>query len=135
MRAAAWAASILLVSVVFADGSLQTSPDEFRIEGDAERGQKLFARSCSPCHGANGNGTGCVRIDEVEMPDLRDRVTMKSRSDWEIYAIIAEGGAVFDRCDTMLPAGERLDEQSLQDLAAYVKSLPVKEYIARQRRY
>jgi len=124
--------AVLAASVVIGGGERPAS-DDFRIAGNAERGAKLFARSCAPCHGADGSGAGPVRLDGVEMPDLRDRLSMKSDSDREIYEFIAEGGAAHGGCDRMLPAGTRLDERALHDLGAFVKTLPAKGFVASHR--
>jgi mono/diheme cytochrome c family protein len=108
--------------------------ESFRVSGDAERGAVLFARSCAACHGARGDGHGTVRLTDVDMPDFSDRVSMSSHTDWDLYRIIADGGRAHGLCEKMLPAGHRFDEQSIHDLAAYVKSLPVQEYIRRARK-
>jgi len=110
------------------------SPGDFKIQGDAERGELLFVRSCAACHGARGEGHGQVRLNDVDMPDFSDRVSMSSHTDWDLYRIIADGGRAHGLCEKMLPAGHRFDEQSIHDLAAYVKSLPVQEYIRRARK-
>jgi cytochrome c553 len=107
--------------------------DSFRISGDPDRGAVLFARSCAACHGARGDGHGTVRLTDVDMPDLSDRVSMSSHTDWDLFRIIADGGRAHGLCEKMLPAGHRFDDQSIHDLAAHVKTLPVQEYIRRER--
>ncbi len=124
--------AVLAASAVVGGGE-DTVSDDFRISGDAERGERLFARSCAPCHGADGGGAGAVRLENVEMPDLRDRLSMKSHGDREIYEFIAEGGAAHGGCDRMLPAGTRLDERALHDLGAFVKTLPARGFVASHR--
>jgi mono/diheme cytochrome c family protein len=124
---------LLVAAGVAATRSSDDPADDFRISGDPVVGEKLFVRSCAPCHGADGSGSGTVRLPDVEMPDLRDRLTMTSHTDWQIYEIIVAGGEKTGRCEKMLPAGHRFDENALQDLAAYVKQLPAKGYVDRAR--
>jgi cytochrome c553 len=126
-------AMLAVAAGVAADRAAGEAPEGFRITGDAEAGETLFRRSCAACHGAKGSGDGAVRLPDVEMPDLRDRLTMTSGSDWEIYRIIADGGEATGRCAKMLPAGHRFDEAAIQDLAAYVKTLPARAYVERNR--
>jgi cytochrome c553 len=113
--------------------SAAVDTESFRINGEAERGALLFARSCAACHGARGQGHGTVRLTDVDMPDLSDRVSMSSHTDWDLFRIIADGGRAHGLCEKMLPAGHRFDDQSIHDLAAHVKTLPVQEYIRRAR--
>jgi mono/diheme cytochrome c family protein len=126
-------AALIAVGASADKGSGDVAVD-FKISGDAEVGERLFLQSCAPCHGANGSGQGQVRLPDVDMPDLRDRLTMKSHSDWQIYTIIADGGDATGRCEKMLPAGHRFDADALQDLAAYVKTLPARAYVERSRK-
>lgn len=101
--------------------------------GDPVAGGALYIQSCSACHGWLGDGNGRVRLRGVEMPDLRDRLTMTSHSASETYLIIKDGGEAHGLCDKMIPAGRRLSEDDLRDLTAYVLALPAYEYIRQVR--
>lgn len=124
------------VPLLGASGSEAPSPEEtgmWVLSGDAERGGTIFATSCAPCHGAKGDGNGQVRLRDVTMPDFRDRATTKKETYYEWFKVIRDGGGAHGLCNTMVPAGHRMDEQSIHDLVAYLRTLPATAYVARAR--
>lgn len=64
-------------------------PDDAGVE---ERGRRLFAIYCTPCHGDDGRGDGPVAgYFSREVPDLRSP-RVGSQTDGYIYATIRDGG-------------------------------------------
>jgi cytochrome c553 len=102
--------------------------------GDSSRGELLFVRSCAACHGRNGSGAGAVQLPDVQLADLRARGFMHCKSAADIYRVIRDGGPPHGLDALMLPAGERLTEEDVRDLAAFVARLPLIEHQRQQRR-
>jgi quinohemoprotein ethanol dehydrogenase len=87
-----------------ADSELVTVPSESAASGAAnpERGRKVFADSCSACHGASGEGGHAPALS-----GLRDLE--------RIAQAVRNGGS-------QMPAfASRLSEQQIRDVAAYVR--------------
>jgi len=60
----------------------------------------------------------------VPMPDMSSAAFYRTRTDQEVYAVIAEGGAAHGMNALMPPWAEVLSEQEINDLVRYLKSLP-----------
>jgi mono/diheme cytochrome c family protein len=116
-------------------GTAEAAPiADFKLVGDSDRGATIYARSCSVCHGARGDGRGKVKLDDLDMPDLTDRITMEMRSDWDLYQVVKVGGVCNSELSDIMPAtGNRLSDQDIHDVALYVKQMPAKAYVDRQR--
>ena len=108
-----------------AEADVGSAPEGFALHGDVERGRALFARSCSVCHGASGDGHGKLKLDPPAR-DLTDAERMAAVSDWGIYRVIRDGGAAVGLSSKMIPWGSTLSEEQLQDLATFVRSLATK---------
>ncbi|MFI5070973.1 MAG: PQQ-dependent sugar dehydrogenase [Terriglobales bacterium] len=76
-----------------------------------EAGGKLYANTCSKCHGANGQGTGNV-------PPLTESST-QSASDGEIFWFITKGDI-----NNGMPSWKALPRQQRWQLVSFVKALP-----------
>ncbi len=75
-------------------------------------GEQLFHIACQSCHGTDGYGTPMA-------PALNNEIFLADTPDAAIYQIIAGGIP-----DTLMPAwGNRLTDQDLQSLVAYLRSL------------
>ncbi len=80
-------------------------------EGDAEAGEEVFQNatsdeSCTDCHGADGEGDFGPAMSRV----------FAQKTDWQLLNTVIEGRAP-------MPAwGERLSDQELTDLFAYLKA-------------
>jgi S-disulfanyl-L-cysteine oxidoreductase SoxD len=85
-----------------------------------ERGGKLFAVYCTPCHGESGKGEGLVSTKFVPPPDITNAELQKARTDgyWQSY--IGVGGAI------MPSYGEALSPEERWHLVNYVRSLAQK---------
>ncbi|MEZ5458223.1 MAG: c-type cytochrome [Steroidobacteraceae bacterium] len=81
--------------------------------GDLDDGRTQFELLCSACHNADGTGNTALGA-----PNLTDKTWLHGGSPEAIRRIIANG------VNNMMPAqGERLGEQRVRLLAAYVMSL------------
>jgi len=103
---------------VTASGDAETVYDERRTAA-------LFRSNCGRCHGilADGEGPDSGMLG-VPMPDMSSAAFYRTRTDQEVYAVIAEGGAAHGMNALMPPWAEVLSEQEINDLVRYLKSLP-----------
>lgn len=82
-----------------------------RVAGDTQRGEKLYGEHCAACHGKQGEGN--------KAPTLDNPIFQSTVSDHFIRHAVAHG-----RTGTPMPAFSKvLDEQGLNDVTAYVRSL------------
>jgi cytochrome c oxidase cbb3-type subunit 3 len=81
--------------------------------GAAERGAKIFAATCAPCHGPQGKGNQAVGA-----PDLSDELWLYAGDKAIIAATIRNG-----RGGVMPAWAHRLDAETIKELAIYVHSL------------
>jgi cytochrome c oxidase cbb3-type subunit 3 len=79
----------------------------------ADRGAKIFASTCSPCHGPQGKGNQAIGA-----PDLTDELWLYA-GDKATIAKTIRGG----RGGVMPAWGGRLDPETIKELAVYVHSL------------
>jgi cytochrome c oxidase cbb3-type subunit 3 len=78
-----------------------------------ERGAKIFATTCTPCHGADGKGS-----PKLGAPNLTDELWLYAGDKQTIMADIRNGrGGVMPAWIT------RLDPETIKELAIYVHSL------------
>ena len=78
-----------------------------------ERGAKIFATTCTPCHGADGKGN-----PKLGAPNLTDELWLNAGDKQTIMADIRNGrGGVMPAWIT------RLDPETIKELAIYVHSL------------
>ncbi|MEQ8517308.1 MAG: cytochrome c, partial [Chromatocurvus sp.] len=92
---------------------------------DEMRTAALFRANCGRCHGvmADGKGPDSAMLG-VPMPDMSSAAFYRSRTDEEIYAVIAEGGAAHGMSSMMPPWAGALSEREITQLVRYLKSLP-----------
>ncbi|MGE5261591.1 MAG: cytochrome-c oxidase, cbb3-type subunit III [Actinomycetota bacterium] len=79
----------------------------------AERGSKIFASTCAPCHGPEGKGNQAIGA-----PDLSDELWLYAGDKTTIMNTIRGG-----RGGVMPAWGGRLDPETIKELAVYVHSL------------
>lgn len=103
-------ASILLASVAQADAEPKAQ------SGDVARGQILFARYCTGCHGPEGGGGGYKFLSGPDPANLRSP-SIKKKSDAVLLKTIHEGKP------NMPPWNTRLSEKESRDVLAYVRTL------------
>lgn len=78
-----------------------------------ERGAKIFADNCTPCHGETGTGN-----QEIGAPNLTDRIWLYAGDKKTIVHTVT-----FARNSTMPAWGGRLDPVTIKMLTIYVHSL------------
>ncbi len=81
-----------------------------------ERGRALFARHCTPCHGAEAKGDGPVSAKFPPAPNLRYASICK-RTDGFLYGTLTAGGKAMPSMREGTTSADRWD------LVAYVRSL------------
>ncbi len=91
--------------------------------GDAANGEKVFAGTCSACHGADAMGIDGLGKQLVESEFVA------SQSDSELFTLITTGRPSSDPLNTtgvdMPPKGGNpsLNDAAIADLVAYLRSL------------
>jgi len=87
----------------------------------AEDAAKIFAKTCSPCHGKEGHPSAVFQKQGVR--SFKDAAWQKTASDEQITKSIKEG-----KKGTMMAAfGKQFSDEEIQDLVKYVRSLAPKE--------
>jgi len=90
-------------------------------DADRVRGQEVFAKSCSGCHGAYGLGDGPTlrRVAPPKPPNIVDPTTSHFFSDAAQMAIIRAGSPG----TAMPPMARSLSDENLLAAYAYITSL------------
>lgn len=97
-------------------------------KGSSDEGRKLFVYYCTACHGPFGKGDGMnadtLRVRHHIRPrNLTDKAFMATRSDQDLYAIIALGGGHMGK-SSMMPAWTySLQPQQIKSLVAYIRTI------------
>lgn len=81
-----------------------------------ERGAGVFQRSCASCHGVGREQKVALGF-KVAPPDLADAALQKRLTDTDFRKVIREGKG------QMPPFGKMLDEEEVNDLLGYLRSL------------
>ena len=106
---------LFIGSILFASVA-QVEADVKAQSGDAARGQILFARYCTGCHGPEGGGDGYRFARGPDAANLSSP-SIKKKSDTVLLKTIHEGKP------NMPPWNTRLSEKESKDVLAYVRSL------------
>lgn len=86
-----------------------------RAAGGADRGETIYKVKCVKCHGANGSGQTDMG-KSVHAKDLRTKL-VQSQSDTDLKNTVMYG-------QNQMPAFTgRLDDQQLDDVISYVRTL------------
>ena len=120
-RALIGLAAAFFLAVLFM-AAAPPEPRGFELKGDVERGEAAFAKRCALCHGATGDGKGTLKTDPPAR-DFRTPGLLASRSDWEIYVVIRDGGTALGLSPKMLGWQKILTDQEIRDTAAFVRTL------------
>jgi mono/diheme cytochrome c family protein len=96
--------------------------------GSSEEGRKLFVYYCSGCHGPYGKGDGfnadSVRVRGKARPrNLTNRTYFETRTDQDLYAVIALGGGHMGKSNLMPAWTYSLQPAQIKHLVAYVRTL------------
>ena len=102
---------LVALAALFVASLLSPSP------ATAEDAAKIFARSCSPCHGKEGEPNAVFAKQGVR--SFKDQAWQKATPDAQIEKSIREG-----RKGTMMASFEKqFSTEEIKGLAAYVRTL------------
>ena len=91
--------------------------------GDPQRGEPLYQRYCSGCHGADGRGAGKNFMPHVGA--LAKKGHTELLEDSYLAAFIAEGGEPFGKSAFMPAWKSKLSEEDIADIIAYIRTFPL----------
>ncbi|HZA00923.1 MAG TPA: cytochrome c [Hyphomicrobiaceae bacterium] len=91
--------------------------------GDPQRGEPLYQRYCSGCHGVDGRGGGKNFMPHVGA--LAKKGHTELLQDSYLAAIIAEGGEPFGKSAFMPAWKSKLSEADIADIIAYIRTFPL----------
>lgn len=114
--------SVLRAAAVLALAAGVICPTAGWAQGDAARGEPLFARLCSGCHGKDGRGGAHTFMPHVDT--LTKKGYIDQMPDEYLAFVIAEGGEAAGKSAYMPAWKSKLSEQDIQDLVAHIRSLP-----------
>jgi mono/diheme cytochrome c family protein len=116
-------AFIIFISTAVA-ARAAAAPPGFKLNGDARRGQAIYAKACALCHGEKGDGRGRLSAGLDPKPkDFTAPGLLSHRSDWEIYVATRDGGQAIGLSPRMPGWSKAYPDQDLRDVAAFVRSL------------
>lgn len=96
--------------------------------GNLENGNQLYQQRCSMCHGTDGKGnTPTAQALNPKPRDHTDGAYMNALSNEHLSKVVAKGGAAVGKSPLMPPQTD-LNDQQIQDLIAFVRSLAVPPY-------
>jgi len=98
-------------------GAVAQGQTESKVQGgDVARGEILFAKYCTGCHGPEGGGDGYKFLRGPDPANLTSPATRK-KSDADLFKTIHDGRP------NMPPWNVRLSEQEGRDVLAFVRTL------------
>ncbi len=87
--------------------------------GDAAAGKELFAKKCTSCHGAGGEGKDAIaKMMKVEMKPLASK-EVQEKSEADLVKVITTGSG-------KMKAVADLKEKDVQDVIAFLRTLAKK---------
>lgn len=107
-----WQIGLLAVLVFGLQAQTTEIPDKnpYTSPGDVERGARLFAANCSPCHGPQGNGGRGANLARPKLPRAAD--------DKALFHVISEGIP-----NTEMPGSWSMNEHETWQVASFVRTL------------
>ena len=94
--------------------------------GDAQAGAQSFkTHNCAVCHGGGGKGDGLAFKGKANNPmvDWTSKNAMSSLTDDFLAEIITKWGKAVGKSPEMIAYGEKLSDDQVKDLVAFVRSL------------
>jgi len=91
------------------------------VAGDPKRGEPMYQRYCSGCHGVDGRGGGKNFMPHVG--PLNKKGHTELLDDGYVASIITEGGPAFGKSGYMPSFKGTLSPDNIADVIAYVRSL------------
>lgn len=99
-------------------------------QGKIEAGKQLYQQRCSPCHGADGKAnTPTAQALNPKPRDHTNGAYMNALSHDHLVKVIKQGGTAVGKSPIMPPQAD-LNDQQIEDVIAYVRSLAVPPYKA-----
>jgi mono/diheme cytochrome c family protein len=89
--------------------------------GDPKRGEPMYQRYCSGCHGVDGRGGGKNFMPHVGPLNRKGHTELLD--DGYVASIITEGGPAFGKSGYMPSFKGTLSPDDIADVIAYVRSL------------
>jgi len=89
--------------------------------GDPKRGEPMYQRYCSGCHGVDGRGGGKVFMPHVGPLNRKGHTELLD--DDYVASIITQGGPAFGKSGYMPSFKGTLSPDDIADVIAYVRSL------------
>ena len=88
----------------------------------AASGAENWTQACATCHGADG--VGHTKIGKrLEVKDLTDAAYQKTFTDDQLFDHLKNGETTADGKVKMKPFGDKLSDDDLKAVVAYVRSL------------
>ena len=107
--------------------SLKMEQDSSRTAAAALRGGRAFLANCAMCHGNGGNGDGDaapeIKKEGVTVARLNDAEMMDRLTRAQVVDVITKGGGHTNRSNIMPAWAEKLDAQTISDIADFVMLL------------
>ena len=89
---------------------------------DAQQGGSLFHTYCAGCHGPDGRGGAHTFMPHVDT--LTKKGYIEQVPDEYLEFVILEGGAAVGKSSYMPSWKSKLQRKDVQDLIAFIRSLP-----------
>jgi len=90
--------------------------------GDPKRGEPMYQRYCSGCHGADGRGGGKHFMPHVGALNKKGHTELLD--DGYVASIITEGGPAYGKSGYMPAFKGTLSPEDIADVIAYVRTFP-----------
>lgn len=112
---------VLITALCFSATAFAAQPAP---AADADAGEAKFKQLCATCHGPSGQGDGPASAALNPAPrDMSDSEWQESVDDKHIRTVIRDGGPAVGLAPLMTAFGHSLDEDDLNNLVAYIRSL------------
>ena len=90
--------------------------------GDPKRGEPMYQRYCSGCHGSDGRGGGKNFMPHVGALNKKGHTELLD--DTYVASIITEGGPAFGKSGYMPSFKGTLSPEDIADVIAFVRTFP-----------
>ena len=89
---------------------------------DAALGKAIYERSCTACHGADGEGASALRAVNVRARSLRGRWLTRTGDDY-LQTVIRDGGTAVGRSPLMPAWGRVMSDEDIGNLTAWLRTM------------
>lgn len=92
--------------------------------GNRAAGLEIHKANCVKCHGAGGKGDGPAgKLLKTKPADWTDKAKMSKLSDSDLFNVIKNGGAAVGKSKLMPAWKDKLSDQQINDVIAFIRSL------------